>query len=406
MATVMTREQATAAVQAATARRDAVQANLLELDGSFGKRLLTGASLTGETRKRWDAAAAGLAGLWETFTAYSAVVDHAAEMLTRTRRSTGPDLTEIAALLTGKSVRLARAPVPLERRTLADSEHSELTLAAALREMERAFADAAEVVTSAESVWNEVTGRLDRIGAELGEAKRQQAELAADEPTGALAAAEAEFGRLRGVLKSDPLALWQRGGVDTARLDRLQEQTTAAASRVYELARLRDDAQRRITVAASAVAAARAGWQDAMAARQRAAAKIAVSAPPPLPEVASLAGRLAALEPLKAAGRWPRLAAELDVIEKQAAEVTRRCQDAERAAVTLLGRRDELRGLLSAYQAKAASLGAAEDRDLTARYEQARDVLWTAPCDLAAATDAVTGYQQAILALGGRGRRP
>ena len=244
MATMMTREQATAAVQAATARRDAIQANLLDLEGSFGKRLLAGASLTGETKKRWDAAAAGLANLWETFTAYCAVVDHAAELLARTRRSTGPDLTEIAALLTGKSVRLARAPVPLERRTLADSEHSELTLAAALREMERAFAGAAEVVTSAESVWNEVTGRLDRIEAELGEAKRQQVGLAADDLTRTLAVAEAEFGRLRGVLNSDPLALWQRGGVDTARLDRLQEQTAAAVSRVHELAQLRDDAKR------------------------------------------------------------------------------------------------------------------------------------------------------------------
>jgi hypothetical protein len=403
---MMTREQATAAVQAATARRDAIQANLLDLEGSFGKRLLAGATLTGETKQRWDAAAAGLASLWETFTAYCAVVDHAAEMLARTRRSTGPDLAEIAALLTGKSVRLARAPVPLERRTLADGEHSELTLAVALREMERAFAGAAEVVTSAESVWNEVTGRLDRIDAELGEAKRQQVGLAADDLTRTLAVAEAEFGRLRGVLNSDPLALWQRGGVDTARLDRLQEQTAAVVSRVHELARLRDDAQRRIAVAASAVAAARAGWQDAMAARQRAAAKIAVSAPPPLPEVASLAGRLAALEALQAAGRWPRLAAELDLIEKQAAAATSGCRDAERTAVALLSRRDELRGLLSAYQAKAASLGAAEDRDLTARYEQARDVLWTAPCDLAVATDAVTGYQQAILALSGRERRP
>ena len=45
MATVMTREQAAAAVTAATAERDGIQTNLLELDGSFGKQMLAGAAL-------------------------------------------------------------------------------------------------------------------------------------------------------------------------------------------------------------------------------------------------------------------------------------------------------------------------------------------------------------------------
>ena len=100
-----------------------------------------------------------------------------------------------------------------------------------------------------------------------------------------------------------------------------------------------------------------------------------------------------------------RLAAELDTIEADAAAAAQRYRDAERAATALLGRRDELRGLLDAYQAKAARLGAAEDIELAAHYRQASDLLWTAPCDLAAATAAVTRYQQAILALSER-RQP
>ncbi|HYA52214.1 MAG TPA: hypothetical protein VEG33_13685, partial [Streptosporangiaceae bacterium] len=77
MATVMTREQAAAAVAAATAERDGIQANLLLLDGSFGKRMLAGAALADESKRRWEAAAADLTTLWETFTAYAAVVDQA-----------------------------------------------------------------------------------------------------------------------------------------------------------------------------------------------------------------------------------------------------------------------------------------------------------------------------------------
>ncbi len=118
-----------------------------------------------------------------------------------------------------------------------------------------------------------------------------------------------------------------------------------------------------------------------------------------------LEARLAVLDRLKAAGRWTRLAAELDTIEAEAAAAVEWYRAAERAAVTLLGRRDELRGLLDAYQAKAARLGAAEDTELMERYQQAYDLLWTAPCDLAAAAAAVTRYQQAIVALSGR-RQP
>src|SRR5262249_20633564 len=76
--------------------------------------------------------------------------------------------------------------------------------------------------------------------------------------------------------------------------------------------------------------------------------------------------------------------------------------DAERQATALMDRRDELRGLLEAYQARAAKLGRAEDSELDARYDRARDLLWTAPCDLSAAPAAATGYQQAVLALSGR----
>ena len=77
----MTREQAAAAVAAATAERDGIQANLLDLDGSFGKRLLDGAALTGVSKQRWEAAGADLAALWEIFAAYAAAVDRAAELL-------------------------------------------------------------------------------------------------------------------------------------------------------------------------------------------------------------------------------------------------------------------------------------------------------------------------------------
>jgi len=405
MATVMTREQAAAAVTAATAERDSIQTNLLELDDSFGKQMLAGAALTGESKRRWEAAAADLAALWETFTTYAAVVDQAAGLLAGARRSSDRELAQITALLTGASVEVTRS-VPLARRDLTETGRSRLSLAAAVREMRRSFDGVGDVVAAAESVWNETADGLSEIGAELDAAKKQLGDTGDDEAAAALAAARDELGRLRDLLNADPLALWQGGSVDTARLGRLRKQAAAAAARAAEIARVRADAQRRIAAAAAAVSAASAAFADAVAARDRAAARIAAAElPPPPAEAVGLDVRLAALDKLKAAGRWGRLAEELDTIEAQAAAAGQRCRDTQQAAAALLDRRNELRGLLDAYQIKAARLGAAEDSELSRLYDQAHELLWTAPCDLAAAAAAVTRYQQATLALSGR-RQP
>ena len=133
MATQMSREQAAAAVAEATAERDSIQANLLDLDGSFGKRMLAGATLTGESKLRWDAAAAGLATLWEIFNAYAAVVDQAAELMAGARRPSDRELAQLTAWLTGASVELNRQQ-PLGRRGLTETGKSDLTLAAAVQE--------------------------------------------------------------------------------------------------------------------------------------------------------------------------------------------------------------------------------------------------------------------------------
>src|SRR5262252_3397018 len=401
----MTREQAAAAVTAAAAERRSIQANLLDLDGSFGKRMLAGAALTGESKRRWETAAADLASLWEIFQAYAAVVDKAGELMAGTRRLSDRELTQITAMLNGTSVELTRQK-PLGRRDLTETGRADLTLAAAVREMKRAFASVADVVAAAESVWNETADGLSEVGTQLAAAKDQLGDLGDNEATGALDAAEDELGQLRGVLNSDPLALWQGGRVDTTRLERVRAQAAAATVRAASLAGLRADTRQRISAAQAAVAAVTAAREGADATRSAAAAKIAQDyLPPPPPAVPDLDVRLATLGKLEAAGRWARLAAELDTIETAAAAATERYRDAERAAATLLDKRAELRGLLDAYQAKAARLGAAEDTELAMRYQQAHDLLWTAPCDLAVAAAAVTHFQQAILTLSG-GRRP
>lgn len=406
MPAYLSREQAATAVAAAARERDTIQGNLLDLDGSFGKRLLAGASLTGESRRRWDAASAQLAAMWETFTAYSAVVDRAGEILAGIRRSPGPRLAEIASLLTGPSVQVTRAVQPLARRGLTGSGTATLTVAAAVQEMKGSFSAVADVVTTAETVFNVAADKLQQAASDLGEARRLAAGITDDALTGELAQADSDLAQLRELLNSDPLALWQQGKVDVGRLDRLRERSSAARTAASRLAALRADADRRIAAVTAAVQSARAAYQDALAERERVAAKIAGATLPKPPPVAGLASRLGDLDALRTAGRWSRLAAELEAVEAQAATAGRSCRDAQRGVTALLERRDELRGLLDAYKARAARLGGAEDARLDALAREAGELLFTAPCDLAAAERAVTEYQQAVLALSGRARRP
>lgn len=386
---------------AAVAERDAIQANLLELDGSYTRQVLDGAALTGQTRKRWDAASAALASLWETYYAYSAVVDRIGELGgTGGRRPAKKDLPELTELLAGTSVLLTRAQVPLAHRDLADTGRQELTIWATVEAMRRAFTEVAEVTSAVEAVWTEIGGKLDAVTGELGRLRPLVAGLG-DELAAAFADAEANLGSLRAAMNADPLALWHDGRADTSAADGLREQVARLATRIAELDRLRTQAQGRIDALRAATAAARAARQDTVAAWRRAAERIAALPPLP-PDIAE--PPLASLAALAAAGRWTRLRDELHRCEGELAASTAQTDYSERSVATALGRRDELRGLLGAYKAKAARLGVAEDPGLAARYDQARALLWTAPCDLTAAEAIVAGYQQAILAAEGRRR--
>jgi hypothetical protein len=75
----------------------------------------------------------------------------------------------------------------------------------------------------------------------------------------------------------------------------------------------------------------------------------------------------------------------------------RAAREEEQLARGLLDRRSELKGRLTAYQAKAARLGLGEDRDLLACMRIAKGLLSRQPCDLRAVTRAISDYQQMIV---------
>ena len=72
-----------------------------------------------------------------------------------------------------------------------------------------------------------------------------------------------------------------------------------------------------------------------------------------------------------------------------------RARESLTAVTAPLAVRAELRGRLDAYKAKVARHGFAEDPFLVERYDAARRMLWSAPCDLRVAEQAVLRYQRA-----------
>ena len=398
----MTPEEASAALTDRLAERDRIQANLMDIDSSFGKRLLAGATLTGTTKQQWEAASTSLASVWEIFSTYSAVVRRAEDLLDGSRRLSGSLLRDVSSMLTGKSVVVTGDQVPLAQRALTSSSRPEehVTLEHAVRQMTTKFAGIAELVSAVESVWNEVSDQLDQISFALAPATQEAAAAADDDVLqGEISAVDGEVTRLRTLLTCDPLTLWQDQHVATTELEQLLLRARSVATESAELTQLRADAARRIAEVASRVSKARACEHDARLAHDETVTKIAADQIPALPAATSaLRARLADLEDLRTAGRFRRLAAELTRIDKDAGAAAEHWKEAELAARAVLDRRSELRGLLDAYRVKAGRLGLVEDPSIMRAHQLAHDLLWSAPCDLAASDSAVRNYQGAIVA--------
>jgi len=211
----LTRQQAADAAKQAVDERDTMQANLLDLDGSFGKRLLAGAQLTGVSQQRWGTASAALSALWDMFSTYSGVVDRAAELAAG--RLGTKELAEVSQLLTGPSVEIIRAPGP--RRDLADRGRDLLSLSTARARMREPYQQVTDVVTAAENNWNACATSLDTAARALS-----QVDALGDPVLGSeVAAVEAELSRQRNALNSDPL------GAQAAAVENRQRQDRACA---------------------------------------------------------------------------------------------------------------------------------------------------------------------------------
>lgn len=389
----MNRDEADLVLGRLRGERDRITSVLLDLEGQQGYRLLKGAALAGETERRRVELNRVMTALWRLFEAYERVLTRAEEARAQHPR---PDLAELAALLNGPSVELP-AEVPLERRTLLGPATERLTLTATVARMTPLYQEAARAIAAVDASWSALLSRLDETDGQARTVRALLDSLGEPDLANRRASAEhdeydriaAELEDLRQVVRTDPLS------ITPAAFDAVAAGLDGLRSRLEDAVRIRAehaDRMRRITESIELI---RDAEREARRERQRALVKIASPVPPEPAELSGpLADRLAALDALR--GRWTELAARVRDLERAAATALERARETARTIAGLIERRNELRGRLDAYRAKAGRLGHAEDPELTALYQRTRDLLWTAPCDLRQATASLAEYQRAI----------
>ncbi|MDQ0403820.1 hypothetical protein OIE75_12690 [Streptomyces sp. NBC_01723] len=420
---VMDRDEVDRALARLGAEHEAVETSLLALQDHAGRRLLEGAELTGVTVERWSTAEASITLLWSYFDAYTGALRTAREIRSRRRWSSREDLAELTELLRGEAVTVAGSAAALAQAPAPDGGPGRLSerysLAALVERMNQLYATSLDMVVAADAVWSALPARIDLLAAELQRTRKLAHSVGVrpgEHPSGDdLERITRTLTRLRERVVSDPLAFWLPaegssapggGRPDTTVYDREARALEEVRREIDAVLAVRQDAEQRIVRLRDVLSRADRTLAEARTARGEVLAKIAATEVPVVggPPIA-LQEQLAAAAEYRRHAQWHRLSPLLESLEEKAEDELLRARESLTAVTAPLAVRAELRGRLDAYKAKVARLGFAEDPELAEKYEKARRMLWSAPCDLRVAEQAVLRYQHAAAETLGSPRR-
>ncbi|AYG82837.1 hypothetical protein DWB77_05025 [Streptomyces hundungensis] len=408
---VMDRDEVDRALARLDAEHEAVETSLLALQDHAGRRLLEGAALTGVTQERWAATEQSITLLWAYFDAYTAALDAARELRERRRWPGREELAELTERLRGESVTLSGAALhSAPTLTGGPAKLTErFTLGELVNRMNELYARSLDLVVAADTVWSALPARIDLLAAELHRTRQLAHSVGVrpgEHPSGDdLESITAELAELRAQVIADPLAFWVPapgssapggGRPDTGRYDRAARALEDVRREIDAVLTVRQDAEQRLIRLRDVLSRADRTLAEARSARGEVLAKIAASEVPAVsgPSIA-LQEQLATAAEYRRHSQWHRLSPLLESLEQEAENELLRARESLTAVTAPLAVRAELRGRLDAYKAKVARHGMAEDPFLIERYDAARRMLWSAPCDLRVAEEAVLRYQRA-----------
>ncbi len=356
-----------------------LRAGIVDLEASPSYLMLTGGGLGPVTTAKVGQAAGRAEQVWPALEAAAAAVAEVRDLLDEggLRGDSGRRVRE---LLTGRWVQ-----VPDRVGMLTDERAS---IGELLDRVRRGYDELRPLVAEIESLWQTVLPRIDAARTTLARLTGEVEGLGVPEPL--IARAQALADDLADRLVTDPLAVVAGDG------DQLDEAVAEAAKQVSSLlsshASLDDD----LAGTEEQLARLRLLRNRAAAAGDRARAKIAdpdglvqVPSASVLDGTNGLGERLDALFETAPDAAWNQRRSLLDQWLRTATQLERQLQRALDTNQAPLDTRDELRGRLTAYQAKISAVGRAEDLELTDLVDEARQELYTAPTDLNDAATAI-----------------
>jgi hypothetical protein len=296
-----------------------------------------------------------------------------------------------AALADGNQREVARLLGP---GMIARPDGSAISVASLLDALEVDLREAMGAAHQIATTRQDILPRIDRLRTEVARLSGVAAEAGiADDRDLAQAGRRTE--RFASEAASDPL------GVDLAAVEAA---VTRAATRIDDLARRRATLPDRLAAAHDLLAEVERMAVEGGDLFVRSQAEIARARGMLRPvDPAAIDGGPRALRPwldriaaTAAGGDWQSASAGLGHWRRVAdgwRANARRVVEANRAP---LRRRDDVRGLLDAYEAKAAAAGSGADPQVERLYQKARAALRARPCDLDAAATAVDVYRAAV----------
>lgn len=368
---------------------------LVELENHPGHRLLSTITPTGRTAERWASARDILAGLWQDFGTYQAVVAAARTVRARRARPGDRELAELRHLLVEPSIEVARTVVALPERWLTGAAErvETITLEQLSVRMDVSFGQVSEVVVACDALHQAFLTGLAPLAKRVLAAQELAGELAQDgSDPAAVTTLAARIDDMSRACATDPLSLAGRPAAEV--LAALDTEVAAVSARLAELAAVRDGWDgllAELTATLHEIDTLRGQEEQARRRAQELIADPGLAAPPD--RLSALRSKLAALT---GPAGWPARAAGLAGLRAAAADAAAELRAAHGRATGLQDRRAELRGRFEAYRAKATRLGHAERPDALALDDRIRQLLWTRPCDLAAATRALAAYQRLV----------
>jgi hypothetical protein len=366
----------------------AIAANLVDLDDNPARKDLDKTQLTGVTKAKWADATDALAELWDGYRMLTDVVTKARQTRDQ-RKLSDADRASFDHQVRGRSIMLSTTTVPLAQRGLLGNSqiHTTCSPAELLSAMEAAFTIAVTVASQAGEAWQKLLPAAADAAASVDNVRALTRQ--AGGATATIDEADRRLGVFTAQLASDPL------GANGDDLNAVRHLVARADAERTSAAELKEALSQRLADAralAEKLGVAQMALQhsaDQVVDRFRDEDIRSVRGPDLTPD-------LRAIEALAAAGHWSLISPKLADWSRRGRERLAALESSAAHNTGLLTVRNELRGRLDAYQAKALRRGLGENASLSPLADQAKTALYTAPCDLEAARAAVNAYQDAL----------